>query len=271
MVLITQLGALMTTFLAMDILDGRVSLADCMKALGLLVVFIGIGLDSLGHGNSTGSGFGLQGVFLLAMVAVSGVGYGLQARCNGGLAEDVGSGARATMISAAVNILCSLPIDCWIFWGKRVSPTFDVSLWYLWLVAGFQSAFYIGSMAYLPKVLGFTTCYVVTLSAKLLTSLVVDDFGLTGSIVPITFARTASVVCVVSGAIIFNSRQTSGSSSSEDDEDGASVVSLGEGRSFLISGTFVTVSEKSSSFVGESFTSRRASSMAGHSFGGQQQ
>eukprot|EP00931_Biecheleriopsis_adriatica_P007100 TRINITY_DN108415_c0_g1_i1.p1 TRINITY_DN108415_c0_g1~~TRINITY_DN108415_c0_g1_i1.p1 ORF type:complete len:384 (+),score=64.30 TRINITY_DN108415_c0_g1_i1:64-1215(+) len=252
LVIVTQLGALMGTFLAMDVIDGRVSLSDYAKGLGLLLVIGGIAMESFGGDVRLGSSAASIG--MLALVAASGVGYALQSRCNGALADDLGSGARATMVSALVNICCGLPIDAWVFWGTGTSPTFDTRYWYLWLVAGFQSAFYIGSMAYLPKVLGFTTTYVITLSAKLLTSLAIDDLGLVGTAIPIDATRVVSVLCVLGGALMFNMSSKTVSL----DQDGAENPEVDEeheepGRSMLISGTFVSVTSKSESFVGGSF------------------
>eukprot|EP00929_Paragymnodinium_shiwhaense_P078257 TRINITY_DN40533_c0_g1_i1.p1 TRINITY_DN40533_c0_g1~~TRINITY_DN40533_c0_g1_i1.p1 ORF type:complete len:358 (+),score=46.75 TRINITY_DN40533_c0_g1_i1:86-1159(+) len=203
LVLVTQLGALLTTFLLMDLLDGNLKLTNYMRLLGFALVLGGVGLDNTGI--AVGEASAVKTALMLAAVAFSGVCYALQARLNGRLAEDVGSPARATCISAMVCVCCSLPIMAWLRWGRQVQVSLDVRFWPLWIVVGFQSAFYIGSMATLPRLLGFTTSYTITLTAKLATSLLVDALGFTGHRIPVTEMRVISLGCLLVGAVIFNS------------------------------------------------------------------
>lgn len=201
-VLVVQLAALISTFFLIDIVDGRVQCSQWLKVVALLIVFTGVVLESLG-GTSV-SQMDAQALVMLALVGVSGVGYALQAKCNNALAQDLGTAARATAVSACVNIIFSIPIDIYIYFGLQIPVALDTKYWYLWLVAGFQSAFYIGSMAYLPSVLGYTGCYVITLGAKLITSLMVDAYGLTGDVLPVTVTRVVAIVTVLLGSVMFN-------------------------------------------------------------------
>eukprot|EP00929_Paragymnodinium_shiwhaense_P007528 TRINITY_DN111447_c0_g1_i1.p1 TRINITY_DN111447_c0_g1~~TRINITY_DN111447_c0_g1_i1.p1 ORF type:complete len:367 (+),score=34.81 TRINITY_DN111447_c0_g1_i1:141-1241(+) len=203
LVLVTQLAALLATFLLMDLIDGKVKLTNYMRLVGFCLVLGGVALDNIGL--KVGKASSLKAVVMLAAVALSGVSYALQARFNGRLAEDVGSSARATCVSAMVCVFLSLPVVAWIRFDIGVAVELDTRFWPLWVVAGFQSAFYIGSMAKLPRLLGFTTCYTITLGAKLATSLMVDSLGFTGTRIPVTFLRVASLACVLVGAVIFNS------------------------------------------------------------------
>merc|ERR1719424_208625 len=52
-------------------------------------------------------------------------------------------------------------------------------------------------MAYLPKLLGFTTSYLTTLAAKLGTSAFVDQVGWAGKVVPATLPRMISLLLVI--------------------------------------------------------------------------
>jgi uncharacterized membrane protein YdcZ (DUF606 family) len=173
--------------------------------VALLTIFGGVALDNLGGNASMHQDAEDANVLvLLGLVAISGIGFAMQSKCNNALADDLGSAARATVVSACVNILFSIPIDIYLLCGRQIPVSIDGSYWYFWLVAGFQSAFYIGSMAYLPKVLGFTSCYVITLAAKLVTSLLVDAYGLTGDTVSISLPRVGAVVVVLMGSVMFN-------------------------------------------------------------------
>jgi uncharacterized membrane protein YdcZ (DUF606 family) len=213
--------------------DGMVKLSEYPKVLALLVIFTGVFLESFGSGKSASGGF--QALILLPLVAVTGIGFALQSKCNNALAEDLGSSARATVVSACVNLFCSVPINLYIYFGLDVSPSVHKDYWYLWIVAGFQSAFYVGSMAYIPRVLGFTRCYVITLTAKLSVSLFIDSEGLSGEIVPVTVSRVAALIIVLLGSIVFNlgttkdtSRHTLFADSCADDElDGAETAQVG--------------------------------------------
>jgi len=201
-VLVVQLAGLLATFFMIDLVDGRVKLTEYSKILALIFIFIGVGLDSAGSQSSTSGG--PVAVLLLPLVALSGIGYALQSKCNNALAEHWGSTARATVASGCIYLCCSLPFDLYINFGCNVPPQFDTGYWYLWLVAGFQSAFYLGSMAYLPRVLGYTKCYVVILVAKLSMGLFIDAKGYAGKVVPVTLSRVFALVIVLLGSITLN-------------------------------------------------------------------
>lgn len=203
-VLVVQLATLLTTFFVIDVMDGRVRLREHAKVAALLVIFGGTWLES-GGSKTGGMSGGFEAIVMLTLVAISGVGFALQSKCNNALAEDVGSAARASVLSACVNTLVSIPICLFIYFGLNVPVSFSLSSRYLWLAAGFQSAFYVGSMAYLPKALGFTRCYVITLVAKMVTSLVVDACGMVGEPIPLSALRVCALLAVLLGAVIFNS------------------------------------------------------------------
>lgn len=98
--------------------------------------------------------------------------------------------------------------------------TLDTWYWPLWLVAGFQSAFYIGSMAILPKLLGFTTSYLVVLAAKLVCSTVIDQLGLAGKVVKVSAERIVSLLLVFVGAGLFNAPLGRAASVRAEDREG---------------------------------------------------
>lgn len=202
-VLMVQLVGVLGTFFVLDILNGTVKLRHWHKPVGFFVAIIGVGVDNLSMFTDSAT-IDASWIFHFVGTFLSGVGYGLQAKCNGALAEDVGGPARAAMVSAAVNIVASVPISIYIAVGQDVPLTLNTWLWPLWFVAGFQSAFYIGSMAILPSLLGFTTSYLAVLSSKLVCSTFVDEFGLSGKVVKVTYFRVISLLLVLSGAYVFN-------------------------------------------------------------------
>jgi len=208
--LMVQLVGIIGTFFAFDIIDGNVRLRDWEKLFGFLVAVLGVGVDNIGAFRGETPITGKWIIFMIS-VFVSGIGFALQSKCNNVLAQDLGSPARAAMVSALVSLVAGMPVVLWIWLGEDVPLRIDPSLWWLWILAGAQSALYIGSMAILPKLLGFTTSYMLILAAKLITSTFVDAFGLVGTVMPVSWSRLLSLALVLLGASTFNS--TCGSSS----------------------------------------------------------
>jgi len=205
LVLLVMLLATLSTALVFDIRRGRVSLSDWWQLAGLGLVLLGLlldGLPSWASGSSAGAGAAVP--LLLLAVFATGVGYGLQAKCNARLARDLGSTSRATAFSAAVSTLCSLPFAALVCFGFGVAPVLRGADWPLWAFAGLQSAFYVGSLAQLPKVLGYTAAYVVLLAGKLVSSSVADAAGLAGQRVPFSTLRGVSLVLALAGAVLFS-------------------------------------------------------------------
>jgi uncharacterized membrane protein YdcZ (DUF606 family) len=203
LVLVAILAALLSTYFILDLVDGRIKLDEYSRIVALLFIFGGVACENLSKagGGLAGS---MKAISLLFTVMIAGVGFALQSRCNSALSESVGSTPRAAVITAVVSLTFSVPIHLYIFFGCNIAPTIDTSQWYLWLLAGFQSAFYTGSQAYLPKVLGFTSAYAVTLVGQLVTSLIVDINGLTGEAVPLSITRVVALCAVLIGSITFN-------------------------------------------------------------------
>merc|ERR1712187_296060 len=88
----------------------------------------------------------------------------------------------------------------------RFNVTFHFSAndWPMWLVVGAQSAFYIGSLANLPGILGFTITYLLALLGKLASSSVVDAYGWSGRLVQFGWFRGLAFACVLVGSALFS-------------------------------------------------------------------
>eukprot|EP00401_Gymnodinium_catenatum_P079867 CAMPEP_0117501538 /NCGR_PEP_ID=MMETSP0784-20121206/23350_1 /TAXON_ID=39447 /ORGANISM="" /LENGTH=329 /DNA_ID=CAMNT_0005296795 /DNA_START=61 /DNA_END=1050 /DNA_ORIENTATION=+ len=218
-VLLVQLFAMLSTALAFDFRRGHVQLTDMKQLGGFCVVIAGVVVDNASSMSFSGPNV-LVSLILLLLVFSSGVGYGLQAKCNGRLARDVGSSSRATIISAIVCLVATAPVNAYLCWGDGVQPRFRWNDWYFWAFAGFQSAFYIGSLAKLPQYLGYTTSYLVLLVGKLGSSTVVDAMGVTGKTVPFGALRAMSLVLVFIGTALFSGKAQPGP---QPDVDGVPV------------------------------------------------
>lgn len=201
-VLIVQLAALLASFFIFDLKDGRVRLNDVTKLPALLIIFSGVLLENVDHGVSISGS--VEEFAMLGLVAVSGIGFAIQSKCNSALAEDLGSAFRASVVSSLVHVVASVPVELYILFWCHVPVSLSVNRWYCWLAAGLQSAFYITSMAYLPKVLGFTKCYVISSVAKMVASLIIDAKGLMGQTIPVSTLRVCALIIVLMGSVVFN-------------------------------------------------------------------
>lgn len=190
-------GMLFTSFL-FDVADGRLQNNTCIKVACLLIVIGGVAIGSQAHFE-----FNLFASFCLLSVFISGAGWVLQARCNVILAEAFGSSSRATSFSGFVTIFGSLLIDAYVYIMRGTLPeTPHLSELPLWLLAGLQTAFYFYSISLLPRLIGYTSLYIIALFGKLTTSGICDACGAMGTQLPFTLGRVLSLLIVFVGAAV---------------------------------------------------------------------
>merc|ERR1712226_1199522 len=67
LVLVTQLAALLTTFLLMDLIDGKVKLSNYLRLGGFFLVLAGVTLDNAGL--DFGKAASMEALIMLALVA----------------------------------------------------------------------------------------------------------------------------------------------------------------------------------------------------------
>eukprot|EP00927_Polykrikos_kofoidii_P076387 TRINITY_DN7341_c0_g1_i3.p1 TRINITY_DN7341_c0_g1~~TRINITY_DN7341_c0_g1_i3.p1 ORF type:complete len:377 (-),score=47.71 TRINITY_DN7341_c0_g1_i3:197-1273(-) len=222
-VLLLQLCAMFGCALLFDFIDGKVSCANTGRLGGFLVVLAGAALDAFSPAKAakdsgsddTSDRFGLEAIAVILGVAVSGIGYALQARCNGALADDVGSMMRASAICALVSFVVCLPLETYFYFDKKALFYFSVDDWPFWLFGGFQNSFYVASLAVLPQKLGFTTSYLALLLGKLVASSITDELGLGGKVIHFSIFRLASVSLVLCGTALFSGAFTSSAPASD--------------------------------------------------------
>jgi uncharacterized membrane protein YdcZ (DUF606 family) len=203
LVLLAQLAGMLVTALIFDCRAGKISCSDRARIYGFAAVLIGVAVDNIQtiHG---GEGFDAWSAVCFVATFGTGVGYALQAKCNGRLARDLGSTARATCFSAAVSILANIPVLLILRFKLGVPLYFSTDDWALWLSVGMQSAFYIGSLAVLPSLLGYTASYLLLLLGKLASSSLADATGLSGKTIDFGLFRATALVLVFLGAALFS-------------------------------------------------------------------
>jgi len=200
---LVQLSAMLTTAMVFDLLSGELRPSDSRRLVGFSLVTAGVIVSNI-SGAKELSDFNVTAAIYLIGVYASGVGFVLQAKCTGTLAEDVGGVVRATTINAIVTGAAVSPFVSAVWFSRGVKPMLSAEDWHLWLFVGAQSAFYIGSIGILPKALGYTSSYLALLLGKLTTSSAADAMGLTGRAVPFGWWRGASLLLVVLGATLFS-------------------------------------------------------------------
>ena len=119
----------------------------------------------------------MTGFLLLVFAVVAGAFLPAQAGVNARLAHFVGGPVRASMISFGVGTL-ALFLVVLVFYrseGHRASA----APWWAW-VGGLLGAFYVTSTVVVPVRIGAAAFFGILVAAQLVTSVVLDRFGLIG-------------------------------------------------------------------------------------------
>jgi len=219
--LLIILSAQLITTICLDSFDGRL-LRDPKCVIGLFLVVLGAVLDDIREHpashvapRSLSQDAALVNSFFqyarqnteivdVALAAVVGIGYTLQAKCNSRLGKDLGDPVRATVVSSAVNCAASVPIVCFLCARLDIWPVFIAGDWPRFVFAAFQSAFYITTMTVLPARIGYTAAFMCIQCGSLCTSTVVDALGVIGEKNPVNKWRVIAMCLVVAGVWLFN-------------------------------------------------------------------
>lgn len=203
-VLLAQLLGMLSAALVFDLRRGSLKLKEVWRLGGFGLVTLAVTIENLGSSSSSGEGNTVLAMVLLGGTFVTGAGYALQAKFACRLSRDLGNTFRATAFNALVSTLANLPISAVICWGLGKPPVLSWADWPYWLFVGFQSAFYIGSLATLPSVLGYTASFLILLVGKLASSTLTDAYGVTGTVVPLDWLRGICLVMVLAGTTLFS-------------------------------------------------------------------
>ncbi len=139
----------------------------------------------------------ILGIALLAGAAVP-----FQAASNAALGRALGHPMWATLISLAVSLLLVLPI---LLALRPNAPALGVALhgpWWLWF-GGIAGVLYITAALILTPRLGAAGFIVCVIAGQMLSSLLIDHFGLMGlTEKPANIGRIAGVGLIVAGMLL---------------------------------------------------------------------
>jgi len=217
--LLVVLCAHLVTTLILDEIEGRCQSAPSKRLLAVALVLFGAALDSIKRQQSVDPQLAdlessrsllkdaLTNLFYIAMTALVGVGYTLQAKCNGRLAKDLGSPACATAVSAMVNLVASVPILWFLCNCLGKWPVFLAGDWPQFVFAALQSAFYIGTISVVPERIGYTSSFMAIQCGSLVVSSIVDSMGVLGVSSGVAFNvwRVAAIHFVFAGLYLLSS------------------------------------------------------------------
>lgn len=136
---------------------------------------------------------------------IAGTLLSLQAGVNGQLRTHSGA-IFATCASFLIGTLCLLTILAAACLMKTESFPSGAALretkWWMWM-GGLMGVFFIMASVVIPPKIGFATYYAILVAGQLLCAIVIDRFGLFGSIArAITPARICGVALIVVGAVL---------------------------------------------------------------------
>lgn len=174
-----------------------------VSRLGLVLLFFGVVLEILDAVPFVKGPPSSVALYICACLIV-GVLFAVQSKMNVHLAQDLGSPFR----SAAWSNTCAFAVGVWLLVGVRfgfhVQYEFKSGQWWIWLLIGLQSAFYTLTLALLPKILGYSSTFVLVLAGKLSSSAMADTLGAFQPAVPLSLLRCVSVFVMLIGAIVYN-------------------------------------------------------------------
>lgn len=151
------LGMMSSAFL-FDCLASRISISRYFLA-GIILSLGAVAIQSFASVGQV-SGNEITCVLYALGAVGAGISYSLQAKMNKRLALDLGSSARSAAFCNITAMIWGLP-TCFVLVKADVPLEFRASDWWIWLLCGFQSAFYTCSLAELPKSLGYSPTFIL--------------------------------------------------------------------------------------------------------------
>ena len=139
----------------------------------------------------------------LIIALLMGMLFPVQTAANARMRASVGPAFVVTLISFSVSslLLCGVSLVC----GIPVLPTAEQIAtvpWWGW-IGGIIALFTITVTIYLFKALGQLQTIILPLLGQLLFSLVIDHFGLFGSVrIPLSVVRTVAMLLLISGVLL---------------------------------------------------------------------
>lgn len=174
-----------------------------VRSVGLAILLIGVLLEVLDAVPVVKLDAPAEVVIYILGVLIVGVLFAVQAKMNVRLARDLGSSFRsATWCNASASVVGLLLVLC-VRFGFCVQYRFQMCQWWIWLLVGLQSAFYTLALTLLPKILGYSSMFVLVLAGKLTSSAMADTLGAFQPAVPLSVLRCASICVMLVGALLY--------------------------------------------------------------------
>lgn len=127
----------------------------------------------------------------------------VQAVFNTRLGRQTGGPLMGSLMSFTVGLICLfILILCTNSQAVAQLKPALVSPWYIWL-GGFLGAIFVGYITWVNQQQGVALTFALVVSGQIFISLIIDHFGLFGSLVqPITLEKIVGAVLVVAGIIL---------------------------------------------------------------------
>ncbi len=139
---------------------------------------------------------------LLLLALLAGVFLPIQAGINAQLRAALGSPLVATLASFVVGTVGILAVVLATRMPVPLADAWERSSWWHW-TGGLLGAAYVGLTVILAPRLGAATLVAAIVAGQMLTSLVLDQYGLAGfPIHPINGARLAGALLIIAGVVL---------------------------------------------------------------------
>ncbi|HEU4588940.1 MAG TPA: DMT family transporter [Gemmatimonadales bacterium] len=139
---------------------------------------------------------------LLALAALAGVLLPVQAGINAQLRRPLGSPLAATFVSFLIGTIAVLLVLLALRPPLALSGAWERSSWWHWTGGLLGAAYVLLSIVLAPR-LGAATLIAAVVAGQMITSLVLDQFGLVGfPFHPITPVRIAGAMLIIAGVLL---------------------------------------------------------------------
>jgi len=226
--------------LFLDWTDSTISLLDYGRLLAFVAVIAASFVDVTDaahhatHPKGTGGALKPSQLLLVAYVALGGMCITIQAKCNGRVTKDLGCWTYAIVINLGAFMLLALPLTlyCWVHLG--VPPAYTANDWPRILFDGAYLVFYFGSMAILPRTIGYTAMSMMIMFGSMAASSAIDAYGITGSFVPFTETRGISLLVMMVGVFFFSGQSGQAVKSKSGEHPILTPLALEEAKGFAV-------------------------------------
>ncbi|CAN5134431.1 DMT family transporter [soil metagenome] len=131
----------------------------------------------------------------------------IQAILNARLGKQTGGSLMGSMLSFTVGLICLLILNLTTNTSAvlQLKPS-ETSPWYLWL-GGVIGAIFVGYITWVNQQQGMTLTFALVVSGQIFISLIIDQYGLFGSIVqPITLTKIFGAILIIAGLILIKNK-----------------------------------------------------------------